>query len=148
MVTFEPTMYLPYFEILLMDGIISSKAIVLFIVQKITTGKMSLTLVHGTGNGGWHIQYRESGRAKYFRQASGFTAERCGWRVHFGLDLNIALWKLRLQPCLCSALDLGNHRAQEDTCRGSYITKICKKLIVTAMSIVNNFRLVNYKRVH
>lgn len=88
-----------FFEILLMDSIISERAIVLLMVQKITTGGMSLTLVHGTGNGGWHIQYRESGRAKYFCQASGFSVKRCGWRVHLGLDLSTALWKLTPGKC-------------------------------------------------
>lgn len=77
-------------KILLMNSSFSYKAIVLLAVQKITAGKMSLTLVHGTGNGWWHIQYQESGRAKYFCQASSFTVKRCGWKVHLGLNFNTA----------------------------------------------------------
>lgn len=85
-----------------MDSIISRKGIVQLMVQKITTGKMTLTLLHSTGNGGWHIQYQESGRAKYFCQASGFTVERCGWRVHLGVDLKTAFWRPTPGECMFS----------------------------------------------
>lgn len=59
-------------------------------------GKMSLTLVHGRGNGGWHIQYRETVRAKYLCQPDSFTVKRWGWRVHLGLDLNAACCGLQV----------------------------------------------------
>lgn len=64
--------------------------------KKLLLGKMSLTLVHGRGNWGWHIQYRETVRAKYLCQPGSFTVKRWGWRVHLGLVLNAACCGLQV----------------------------------------------------
>lgn len=93
----------PFFKFLpLWRASFSRKAIVRFTVwkkkkeKKSLLGKMSLTLVHGGGNGGWHIQYRETVRAKYLCQPDSFTVKRWGWRVHLGLDLNAACCGLQV----------------------------------------------------
>lgn len=146
-VPFELTVYSPFLKFFSWTASSSRKLLCGSWYKKITAGKMSLTLVHGTGNRGWHIQYRESGRAKYFCQPSGFTVKRWGWRVHLGLDLNRAFWKPRVNASFWSNLVGGNHMAQGHEC-GGFPALRYKDKEVTAMLIFICFTLVNYGRVY